>query len=193
MPTIQSIMHDLSDITIADRVTSRHDEARNRYHLRQNRVSNWDIFRAVTGDYYVHHYTFAVTRGGSIDPGRAAARAKAILEREYRRRGLGYVAAVNDGISGTNGGMKAVIDVVAEGIKAQDVSDYVEEVFDSQIKGNVFEDKLAIIRDVFHYYGRVLADTVDLSNPARYANDHRTIIDALVESMRRTSPVFRQL
>ncbi|GMW03679.1 MAG: hypothetical protein AMXMBFR84_48130 [Candidatus Hydrogenedentota bacterium] len=193
MPSIQSIIHDLSDTTIADRVTSRHDDARNHYHLRQNRVPNWDDFRAVTGDYYAHHYTSAVTRGGSIERGRAAARAKAILDREYRRRGLGYVAAVNDGIYGTNGGMKTVIDLIAEGIKAQDVSDYYEAVFDAQIKGNVYEDKVAIIRDVFHYYGPVLADTVDLSNPARYANDYRVIIDALVENMRRTSPVFRQL
>ena len=67
----------------------------------------------------------------------AAGRAKEILEQEYRRRGGDLVTAfhVHDG---TNGGLRVVLDTIAEGLKAESVERYIRDAFDRHVAPKSF-------------------------------------------------------
>jgi hypothetical protein len=114
MAVIDSLLVALDERQIAQRIGLRHDEARMRYQLRRNTVANFDEFSDIIADYYNHHFTKCVSGGGSLLRSEAAGRAKEALEKEYRRRDGDIVTAFNDAHDGTNGGLRVVLDLLAE-------------------------------------------------------------------------------
>lgn len=110
MATINSLLSDLNERTIAQRIGIQHDEARMRYYLQSNTVGNFAEFSAVITDYYNHHYTLCVSNGGRLADSEAYGRAKELLEREYRKRRGDIVSAYNDAHDGTNGGIPSRCD-----------------------------------------------------------------------------------
>ena len=76
----------------------------------------------------------------------AYGRAKELLEREYRKRNGDIVSAFNDACDGTNGGLRAVLDAIADGLKAEVIERYITDVFDRYVAPNSWESKVDIIR-----------------------------------------------
>ena len=106
MSSINNLLAELDERTIAQRIGIPHDEARMRYSLRSNTVGSFDEFNWIIADYYTKHFTACVSHGGNLSASEAASRAKELLEREYRRRGGDIVTAYNDAHDGTNGGLR---------------------------------------------------------------------------------------
>jgi len=193
MANIDSLIHALDERTIAQRVGKSHDDARVRYRLESSTVGGWPEFESHIGDYLAYHYGQCVSVGGRLDPGDARSRAKELLEREYRRRRGDIVSAYTDAHEGTNGGLREVLDILAEGLKAEAVERYVRDLFDSHIPPHDFEAKVDYIRDLLSRLGPHLSTSVQLSRPERYASDYRAVIEAYVEGLRQSSSVFRRL
>ena len=192
MSTIASILRALNERSIAGRISIRHDEARMTYPLRCNTVSSFDEFSAVIGDYYNHH--FAKCFGtGCLPRIEAQARAKEILEQQYRRRNGDIVSAFNDGHDGTNGGMRVILDLLADAIKAEAVERYVREVFDAYVAPNSWEQKVALIDDFIQRCGIDLSSAIHTDQPERYAHDYRNLVREYVKGLQSTSTVFRRL
>ena len=102
MATINTLMFDLDERTIAQRIAIRHDEARMQYYLRSNTVADFHQFKAIIADYYNHHYTRCVSHGGMLAPSEAYGRTKELIENEYRKKRRGdIVMAFNDCADGT--------------------------------------------------------------------------------------------
>jgi len=116
------------------------------------------------------------------------------LEREHRRRGGGNIVTVfNDAHDGTNGGMRVVLDTIADNLKAQAVEEYTAAMFDMHVAPNAWHDKVDIIRQFIVCCGPTLAGSIVASEPERYAHDFTELIKAYVEGLRRTSAIFRRL
>ena len=151
-------------------------------------------FADILADYYNQHFTQCVSGGGSLSSAEAAGRAKELLEREYRRRNNGdIVTAFNDAHDGTNGGMRVVLDKLAEAIKAESVERYIREVFDRYVTPNAWEDKVEIIRQFISSCGSYLASSIRTDQPERYAQNFQELIRSYVESLQNTSSIFRRL
>ena len=75
MGTINSLLSDLDERTIAQRRGIANDEMRIRYPLRSNTVSNFGEFNNIIGDYYNYHFTGCVSRGGTLPTSEACSRA----------------------------------------------------------------------------------------------------------------------
>jgi len=194
MSRIDSLLLALDERTIAQRIGIRHDEARMRYHLRSNTVRDFDQFGAVIADYYDHHYTSCVSNGGRLAPSEAYGRAKELLENEYRKRRRGdIVSAFNDAHDGTNGGMRVVLDVIAESLKAEVIERYVSDVFDRHVTPNSWEQKVDIIRQFISWCGHILPSSVAASQPERYAQNYGELIRVYVQGLQQTSAIFRRL
>lgn len=193
MAAIDSLLAALDERVMAQRIGLRHDEARMRYPLRSNTVGTFDAFSGVITDYYNHHFR-CVSNGGSLSRADAAGRAKEILEREYRRQRKGdIVAAFNDAHDGTNGGMRVVLDTIAEALKAEFVERYVRDVFDRHVAPNSWEHKVEIVRQFIRQCGANLASSIRAHQPERYAHNYEELIRSYVESLQRTSSIFRRL
>lgn len=192
MSAIGDVLQALDERTIARKVGIPHDEARMRYPLRSNTVGSFEEFSTVIGDYYNHHTSQCVSRGGTMSPAEAQGHAKEALEREYRRRRGTIVSAYNDAHDGTNGGLRAVLDVLAESLKAESVERYIRDVFDRYVAPNKWEQKVEIIRQFIAQCGMNLSTSIQADQPERYAQDYVELIRAYVTGLQQTSSVFRR-
>lgn len=193
MPTITSIFDALDERTIAREIGIPHDEARMRYPLASNTVRDFREFEHIDGDYVNYHYARCISPGGRLSQVDARGRAKEIIEREYRRRRGDLISAYNDAHDGTNGGMRVVLDVIAEALKAEAVERYVRDVFDRYVAPNDFEAKVELIREFILRCGHYLSSSIQASRPERYAHNYQELVREYVEGLRLTSSMFRRL
>ena len=193
MASINSLLAALDERTIARRIGIPNDEARMRYSLHSNTVDSFEAFSDVIADYYNYHFTACVSRGGSLSRSESSSRAKELLEREYRRRQGDIVSAFNDANDGTNGGLRSVLDVVADGLKAESVERYIREMFDVHVAPNAWEQKVEMIRRFIDQCGVHLASSIRADQPERYARDWQELIRGYVAALQRTSSIFRRL
>jgi hypothetical protein len=192
MGNINALLDALDERTIAKKIGIANDEARMQYQLHSNTVGNFDQFSSIIADYYNYHFTKCVSGGGSLSSAEAGGRAKEIIEREYRRRGGDIVSACNNAQEGTNGGMRAVLDIIAEGIKTESVERYVREMFDRHVSPNSWDDKVDIIRQFMHRCGGQLSSSVRSSQPEAYAGNYEGLIRSYITALQQTSSMFRR-
>ena len=193
MALIDSLMAELDERTIASRIGIVHDEARMQYQLNSNTVQDFRQFSKIITDYYNYHYTQCVGRGGRLASSGAYGRAKELLEREYRKRSGDIASACQDALDGTNGGMRGVLDIIADGLKAEVFERYVADVFDRYIAPNSWDQQVEIIRQFIAYSGNTLSSSIDANNPQKYARDYSILIRSYTEGLQRTSAMFRRL
>jgi len=194
MVAINSLLSALDEREIARQVAIEHDEARMRYPLTSNTVRDFQEFGTVIADYYNYHHSTCISRGGRLSNTGAYSKAKNLLEQEYRRRGGGnMVTAFNDAHDGINGGMRVVLDTIADHLKAQAVEEYTTAMFDMHVAPNAWDDKVEIIRQFIACCGPMLAGSIVAHQPERYAHDFTELIKGYVEGLRRTSSIFRRL
>jgi len=191
MGSIESLLGAMDELTIARKVGIAHDEARMRYRLDRNTVESFDEFSDIIANYYNHHVSQCVVRGGTLSRMEAAGRAKEILKQEYARRGGDLMTAYNDVHDGTNGGLRGVLDRIAEQLKAESVERYVRYVFDTHVAPNSWEQKVDIMRQFIARFGHLIS-AIRSGQPERYAANYEELIRAYVESLRETSSVFRR-
>lgn len=191
--SLTNLLEELDERNIARRIGIPHDEARMRYRLNSNTVRDFDEFSRLIGDYYNHHTSTCVTYGGSMSSSKASARAKALLEKEYRRRGGDIVMAFNDAHDGTNGGMRTILDVIADGLKAESVEDHIRDVFDRYVAPNSWEQKVNIIQQLIRHCGPILSSSsIQANQPERYAQNYEELIRAFTDGLKATSSAFRR-
>jgi len=192
MVSINNVLLSLDERHIAQSIGLRHDEARMRYPLNRNTVTSFDEFGRIIGDYYNQHFHY-VSNGGSLSPVDAVGRAKDILDRAYRRKNSDVVGAFNDAHDGTNGGLRVVLDTIAEALKLEFVERYIRDVFDRHVAPNSWEDKVEIIRQFILQCGANLSSSIRTHQPERYAQNFQELIRSYVDSLQRTSSIFRRL
>ncbi|MCL4217603.1 MAG: hypothetical protein KJ052_11460, partial [Candidatus Hydrogenedentes bacterium] len=101
--------------------------------------------------------------------------------------------AFADARDGTNGGLRGVLDVIADGLKAQSIAHYATDQFDSRVAPVDFEAKVEIIRQFIQRFGNLLGDDIVSNRPERYASNYRELIEAYVSGMRQVSSHARRL
>jgi hypothetical protein len=193
MVSIESLLKELDEVTIAKKVGIPNDEARISYYLKKNTVDNFDEFSRTIGDYYNHHFTQCVSRGGGLSISEATGRAKEILDREYRRRDGDVVTAFNDSHDGTNGGLRVVLDTIAESIKTESVERYIRDVFDRHVTPNSWDKKVEIIRQFINQTSINIGSSINKDQPERYAQNYQELIRSYVNGLKRTSSIFSRL
>ena len=193
MQTITNLLKALEERAIAQRIGIPHDEARMSYPLRSNTVGSFSEFSDIIGDYYNYHFTRCVSHGGTLTRTEATSRAKEILEQEYRRKNGDLVTAYNDSHDGTNGGLRVVLDSVAERLKTESVERYIRDTFDQHVEPHSWRQKVEIINQFIGECGMNLSSSIRADQPERYAQSYTELIRSYVDALRRTSSVFRRL
>jgi hypothetical protein len=193
MTSIEGLLAELDEKTIATRIGIPHDEARMRYQMNSNTVEDFEEFSRKIGDYFNYHFTSCVSFGGYLSASEAVGRAKEILERENRRNDGDIVTAYNDSHDGTNGGLRVKLDKIAEGLKAESVERHIRDAFDRYVAPNSWELKVEIIRQFLARCGSFLSSSIRLDQPERYAQNYQLLIQSYVSALQNTSSIFRRL
>lgn len=193
MESLNSLLEALDEATIVRKIQIPHDEARNHFRLDSNTVGSFDEFSRVIGDYYNFHFSRCLSRGGRLSTAEAAGRAKEILVREYRRRGGDIVAAFRDAEEGREGGLREILDKIADALKAEAVERYTRAMFDRHVAPSEWGQKVAILRQFIAKFGHVLGHSIDRDEPERYAANYEELIRSFLSGMQQTSAVFRRM
>ena len=193
MASINSLLAALDEREIAQRIGIPHDEARMRYALHANTVAGFREFEQIIGEYYNYHFTTCVAPGGALSPAEARSRAKQILEQDYRRRNGDIRSAFVDARDGTNGGLRAMLDIIAEALKADSMSQYTQDVFDRHVTPVSWEEQVDIMRQFIAHFGAYLGSSIRQDRPEQYARDYEPLIRSYVRALQQTSSMFRRL
>lgn len=193
MTSIKNLLGEMDEKAIAQRIGTPHDEARMRYFLNSNTIGSFDEFTKVISDYYNYHFTSCISHGGKLSVSEAASRAKEIIANEYRRRHGDIVMAYNDAHDGTNGGLRVILDIIAEKLKAESVERYIMDVFDRYVEPNSWDQKVEIITQFMDHHGSNFSSTIRNEQPERFAHNYQELIRSYVETLQQTSSIFRRL
>jgi len=161
--------------------------------LSRNTVADFREFERIIGDYFNHHFTRCISHGGRLSSSEATGRAKEILEGEYRRRGEDLVNAYNDAHEGINGGMRSILDLIADRLEDEAVERHIRGVFDRYVAPNSWEDKVEVIRQFLARCGQDLSSSVRADQPERYARDYQELIRAYRDALQRTARSLRRM
>ncbi|MFC1895237.1 hypothetical protein ACFL0Q_01035 [Thermodesulfobacteriota bacterium] len=193
MNSLNNLIEALDELTVTRRISTPHDEARMRYSPQRNTVGSFQEFTSIIADYYNYHFSECISHGGSLSRTDASGRAKEILEQVYRRERGDLNTAYNDAHDGTNGGLRVILDRIAEHLKAESVERYTREAFDRFVEPNSWEQKVVIIRQFIARYGHQFSSSINPNQPERYAQNYQELIREYLESLKRTSSIFRRI
>lgn len=189
---VNGLISELDERNIARRIGIKHDEARMSYALINNTVRDFNEFNRLIGDYCNHHFSMCISPGGSLPEAHTTSWAKELIEREYRRKGGDIVSAYNDAHDGTNGGVRAVLDIIAEGLKTESVERFIRDTLDRYVAPNSWDTKVEIIRQFIEYCGVYLSNSIRRDQPERYAQNYEELIRSYVTALQQTSSIFRR-
>lgn len=188
---LQGILSELDELTVAQRVTRRHDEARASFHLDSVVVRGDEDFRHVVVKYMMHHIQY--TGGGTMSRDEAWGRARKILERGPHGQTISIATVVTDAANGQKGSMPAVLDRIADSFKSEAVEHYYTSVFDRHIGLTSLENQVAIIKQLRAMFGSALPDWVHHQPAESLARDYREFVRAIVQNKERMSETIRRI
>jgi len=193
MVSYDSLARALDEREIARRVAIRHDEARARYPLSSIRVTSFEEFTDAITRYYDYHFATCISGGGHLPLGEARSEVKQLLESQLRRGEGDIVTWFVRARDGTEGGLRAALDGIAEGLKARAVANYVRDAFDRHVAPHRWEDKVEIIRQFIRSVGPYLSGSIRADQPERYAHEYVSLIQEYSRALQRSSAMFRRL
>jgi len=193
MAKIDVLLSALNERAIAQNVAIEHDQTRAEYRNYSITVETYAEFERIITDYCGHHYNKCLAKGGRLDSAQASSIAKTEIENVYKKRNGNLSSAFDDATYGINGGMRYILDIIADGLKTQAIENYTRSVFDRIVAPVDWDQKVEIIRQFIDRCGTNLHDSIDSHNPARYAQNYNELIRAYVDSLKNVSSIFRRL
>lgn len=192
MDHLDSLLAALDEATITKRIRKPHDAARATFHLNSNEVRDFDEFTRVIGNYYNHHFRACVSPGSGLPPAEAAGRAKEILEQDYRRRNGDIVTAYSDAHEGHDGGLRVILDKIAEALKTEAIDRYTRDMFDRHVAPSEWNEKVRILRQFLARFGYVFSGPTRPDQAEEYARDYELLIRAFVAHNAQTAAIVRR-
>lgn len=183
MSVLDDILAMLSEEELARQVYVPHDMARQSYQLEKGTVSNHDEFRYIIADYYKHHFAQTVSGQPAMPDDMAEGNAREILEKVYANEG-GVAAALDYSKTGERGGLRRVLDAIAEHMKRDLEKKYIWRVHDTFIDPLDKPQQIELVREYFNKFRAYLPAHVLNTDPAYYARNWEELLEQHREIMK---------
>ena len=193
MSTINNILAELDEGVIASQIGSVHDNARAKYQLTSNTIADFDSFVDVIADYYNYHFQY-VYRCGPFSESDAQGKVKDLLNQAYRQHRGDIMTAFRESRDNVNGGLRTVLDTMADAMKAEHIEQYITNVFDKYINDpDDFETMAEIAREFMAKYGQEFRQILKTDKPEFYARDIKQLIKIYVDILRQGASSYRRI
>jgi len=100
------------------------------------------------------------------------------------------MSAYRDAHDGTNGGMRIILDIIAEQLKEESVERYIRHAFNTHVDPTSWDQKVDIIRQFIERNKHIFSAVIDVKHPERYAQNYDELIKLFMESLKRTAKIF---
>jgi len=171
-------MFDRLDASVINReVLQKHDIARERFRLPVTRVRDHREFKLILESYVQFHHK--MTSGGEIDRKRAFGEAKRILLNEYGKDRFqdGYEAALQMALDGANGGMGAILNVIADALRRRAFEEYKDDIISDFVDPASQSHFDAVSDAFFQRFGPLLAEHGVQINQRSFGMETRAIVE----------------
>lgn len=177
MSKYDDVMRHLHPQVIIEKVEVPHDTARGNYTLQSSIARSHLDFEHTLINYMDHHMRAVV--GSSLPPEFLLERARSYLS----SGGSNFDNFVFVGMSGTGGGMVAVLNAVAEGFKEQMRRAYFDFVTDSYIDPLSFAEVVEVMSSLKNRLGGFSPQPFAYLEPEAMAADYKNILWQYIESL----------
>lgn len=192
MTAINNLIEELDEGVIARRVGMLHDNARVQYQLRSNTVTDYNSFIDVVTDYYNYHFQ-QVHRCGALSRADAEGKATAYINQAYRQYHGDITSAFKESRDSVNGGLRKVLDAIADAIKGEHIEHYIESVFRRYVDPVDPDSRTEIIRQFMAEHGSQFRTVLHIDRPELYARDYKMVIRTYADIIRQGSSSYRRM
>ncbi len=182
MQRIDNVLGAINDVVVAEKIDKAHQRARQIFDDRRTVIRDYREFEDVTSRFVIHQSREAVG-GGTLSRSEAIGQASHILNqsRRYGSVNNAYQAAV----SGRNGGLPGVLDEMASVFTDISSRNYIRAAIDQYVSPVSWEDRKAIVREIFSRYRHILPADLQNADPDQFANNYSALIEGLADAGRR--------
>jgi hypothetical protein len=155
---VDRILRLLDQSRINRDVLMAHDEARETFRLPTMRARDAREFKWIVTTYYQHHVRHAGQ--GTASEEEAFGEAKRLLDTVYTKDPFqeGYNVALRMGLDGSQGGLRDVINQIADTLKARHLQKYMDHVYFDHINPLSKTENMELSRAFYHRFGPVLQE-----------------------------------
>ena len=168
------------------------DTARATYVMESIKAESHDAFFSTITSFYIHLMRYTGKIYGLPDRNTFGAEALALVQRTFSADG-GFRKAVSQAIDGTQGGLRAILDMMTARFKREEQEKHVNMVLKMALDPLKFEDKTDLIKALLDRLSSHLPPAIVSQPPERYAAHYEAIIKAYVQSMDQMKTVLRSL
>ncbi len=158
-------------------VLVHHDVARASFHLPKIIVDDFREFNYIVTTYIQHHHR--QVGEGELSTGAAFGEAKRLLKGAFKKDPFqeGYAAALQIARDGTMGGMRMILNELAESIKNRAYHDYLDTVFHHYVDVLSKKDNLDLARAFFAHFQPTLQRFGYEFDEYSFVNDTRAAVE----------------
>ncbi|MEN6428745.1 MAG: hypothetical protein ABFE13_25635 [Phycisphaerales bacterium] len=188
-----TVVSQISEDVLARRLGIGIDSARGSFILDSSTVQSPDEFHEVLNAFYCHlHCWISCRTEESLDADRVRTETIDLLEKAFRNRG-GERAAYVRARDGTQGGMRSILDAVAEQYKRDRYAAHVQRVLCEAISAMDWDDRVAFMQTAMRRLGPFLPPELRDEPPERFVRQYEVIVQTYVESLDKLGQLFRTL
>ena len=153
---VDRILGLLDSAQINRTILQQHDVARETFTLPTMIVRDHQEFKYLITSYVEHH--LRTVGEGAPTPAAAFGEGKRILDRSFNEDAYqdGYARALQMGLDGSQGGMRAVLNAIADTLKQRALADYIDHVYHQHINVLSKDDNRALSRAFYERFGPIL-------------------------------------
>jgi len=153
---VDRILDLLDQETINRTVLLQHDYARETFKLPRITVRDHQEFAYLLRSYVEHHVR--TVGDGELSEATSFGEAKRIVDYAFNQDPYqeGYARALQMALDGSEGGMRAVLNEVADALKRRALQAYTDHVYHHHINVNSKDDNRALSRAFYHRFGPIL-------------------------------------
>jgi len=161
---------------ILKKVDEPNNTARGQYALPCSVVRSYQEFQDTCFDYLEHH--MQATLGVSLNPIHLMSKMNTYLRGDDGIQNAAYLA-----MSGADGGMNKVLDMLCQGFVQEQKQSYFNYVLNNYIDPLSFEDKLDFMTEFKDKLGGYAPGPFQFVHPAAMVDDYRSVIWNYIESI----------
>jgi len=189
---LETVVSEISTDTLTRTIGQPIDKARAVYSLDCITAGSSGEFHDGISAFYLHLLCHTREVLAPTDMPAVAANAHALLERAFAGHG-GTNAAQADARSGTNGGMRVVLDKLTERFRTEEYAKHVSLVLKEALDPLEWTAKVAFMAALLERLGPHLPPDIRAQPPDRLAGECELVVRAYVESMDQVGELLRRL
>jgi hypothetical protein len=189
---LQFILDEVNMKALARNICSSIELAQSKYQMGSVIIEDSEAFMDIVVSYYIHLMRHTEKVIDPIDSKVAGRDALYLLEEAFANKG-GYKAAFVNARDGTNGGIKYVLDMMANQLKESEMEKHIQAVFKLTIDPLNYEEKRHLIKGLLIRFGNLLPSEIASLPPERFVTHYEILLKQYIKVTDDLKSIFRSL